>query len=67
MQKWSEIEGNKYAVRSDKGYTIGVYIVDGRPLFLASYNGVFIAEPRLSEQHAIIDCNDHLENSKKPS
>ena len=65
--KWSEIPDNKYAVRSDNGYTIGVYIVNGVPLFLASYAGEFIAEPRLSEQHAIIDCVDHFEAIEKPA
>lgn len=64
---WSEVPDNKYAVRSDNGYTIGVYIVNGVPLFLASYAGEFITEPRLSEQHAIIDCIDHYEATKKPA
>ena len=62
---WSEVPGNKYFIVSDEGYKIAVYICDGVAQFRASSGGEFIAPPRPSQQHAMIDCNDHYELALK--
>lgn len=62
---WSEVPENKYVIVSDNGYKIAVFVCDGVALFRASSSGEFIAPPRASQQHAMIDCNDHYELTLK--
>lgn len=62
---WSEDPDNKYVIVSDNGYKIAVFVCDGVALFRSSSGGEFIAPPRPSQQHAMIDCNDHYELALK--